>query len=206
MLSLWLAIDDGTEISTCQRWAQEENSERAPPHHAVATTAAPAPAKAHPGPLTWWGCQSLAAHPIFIHPHPGQPCSTIQTLCMFLSSSPQSPSIPFVSPAKVLLITTNFQLPSSIQSLFSATALLPSQLHAMPSADSQLCHAWVFQSNLSSSFPDALNLFSYCNSSKKQNILLGALIKLSPNKSSPSFLSLFELPTVIWMMPQLSKI
>lgn len=44
-----------------------------------------------------------------------------------------------------------------------------------------------FQTNLSSLPLDALNLFSYCNGWKKQNILLSALLKLSLSKTHHVF-------------------
>lgn len=71
--------------------------------------------------------------------------------------------------------------------------------------DPQPQHCQVFQSNPPSLLLNTLNLFSYHDGRKKQNILSSVLLKFSANKNTPCFSSLFSLPIFGWVMPQLSK-
>lgn len=94
---------------------------------------APPPAKAPPGPLTQRGPSSDSPPPSCYNPPQTTrfPWATIQNLCMFLYSDPQSQPIPFMNPSKVLPITIKLQLPSNIPSLCTATAFPPSLLCTM---------------------------------------------------------------------------
>ena len=78
--------------------------------------------------------QALAAHLCLATSLPSPalyPWTTIQNLCMFLCSNPQSQLIPFMDPSKILPITINLQLPSNMPSLCTATALPHSLLRTM---------------------------------------------------------------------------